>query len=220
MSAVDIEELMRKTIVAAATYRFNIIAIIADSAQCNRQYQKRYFNIGKEGMEKDDYTAYMVHPVTLEPIYYISDPSHMIKKCVSSLSSNKRTIFMTVDGKDHQLSLSSMMSLWMAFNDANGLNRFKEFKMFDFQQNSFQAMRVGPCVKVLGPAMIEMIDLAMIYKIKYVEFNTESDNYRRPNPYEKFKDAEKYAGWRVASVWIFLYIEFNYKKNQHDFVLL
>ena len=201
MSAVDIEELLRKTIVVAATYRFNVISVIADGAQCNRQFQKRYFNIGDKNMEKDDYTAYMIHPITSDPIYYVSDPSHMIKKCVSSLSSSARNIFMTVDGIDHQLSLSIMMTLWMSFNDNAGLNRFKEFKMVDFVKNSFQAMRVGPCIKVLGSSMIEMIDTAIIYKDKYEQFRDQEYNKNVANPYEAFKDAEKYGGWRVASVW-------------------
>ena len=43
-------------------------------AQCNRQYQKKYFTDGT----KDD--LHMKHPITHQPIYYISDPSHMIKK--------------------------------------------------------------------------------------------------------------------------------------------
>ena len=201
MSAVDIEELMSKTIIVSAAYRFNIISIIADGAQCNRQYQKRNFNIGDYSIDNDKYTSYMIHPVLSDPIYYLSDPSHMIKKCVSSLSSNSRNIYMTVDGKDHHLSLSVMMTLWMSFNDNAGLNRFKEFKMVDFIKNSFQAMRVGPCIKVLGTSMIEMIDTALIYKEKYNEFRENECNKNYINPYEAFKDAEKYAGWRVASVW-------------------
>ena len=201
LSAVDIEEIIRTTMIAASKYRFNIISIIADGAQCNRQFQKRYFIHGNKGMENTDYTAHMVHPITSQPVYYISDPSHMIKKCVSSLSSKTRNIFMQVNGEDHQLSLSIMMDLWLSFNDHGGLNRFKEFKMIDFVKNSFQCMRVGPCIKVLGPHMIEMIDVALQYKIKYAEFNDNPKNNKENNPYSNYKDAEKYGGWRIACVW-------------------
>jgi hypothetical protein len=137
MSAIDIEDMLRKTMIAASKYQFNIISIIADGAQCNRQFQKRYFVHGNKGMDNSDYTAYMLHPVTCQPVYYISDPSHTIKKIVSSLSSNTRNVSMKVGTVVYKLSLSMMMDLWLSFNDHGGLNRFKEFKMIDFIKNSF-----------------------------------------------------------------------------------
>ena len=152
------------SLIATASLHFEIIAIIGDGAQCNRQYQKKYFNEG------DNNNKHMYHPITREPIYYISDPSHVVKKIVSSLSSKNRNIFKTVNNVDKRLSLSMMFELWMSFNDNSGLNRFKCFKTIDFVKNSFQAMRVGPCIKVLGPKMIEMIDLALLYKDEYSEY--------------------------------------------------
>ena len=95
----------------------------------------------------------MREPIYNNPIFYISDPSHMIKKIVSSLSSNNRNIFIKVNGNNQQVSLSSMMNLWMGFN-SSGLNEFKDFKSIDFVKNSFQAMRVGPCIKVRLHIMI------------------------------------------------------------------
>jgi hypothetical protein len=87
MSALDINRVLREVLIATSTYHFNVIAIIGDGAQCNRQYQKRYFTEGKPD------NLHMKHPTTNEPIYYISDPSHMVKKIVSSLSSKNRSIF-------------------------------------------------------------------------------------------------------------------------------
>ena len=46
--------------------------------------------------------------------------------------------------------------------------------------------------------MIEMIDRALLYKEKYKEFEVE--NKGQLNPYEIYKDAEKYSGWRVICV--------------------
>ena len=86
---------------------------------------------------------------------------------MSSLSSRNRNIFKKVENEDRRISISLMFELWMSFNDNSGINRFKSFKTFDFVKNSFQAMRVGPCIKVLGPQMIEMIDLALLYKTEY-----------------------------------------------------
>ena len=107
----------------------------------------RFFDeaIRKDGISFSDL---MVHKVTENPIFYVSDPSHMIKKIVSSLSSNNRNINKNVEGNTHNLSLSSMMVLWMSFNTHSGLNENKDFKMTDFVKNSFQAMRVGPCIKI------------------------------------------------------------------------
>ena len=70
---------------------FEVIAIIGDGAQCNRQFQNKYFTDGNNN------NLHMAHPITIEPIYYISDPSHVVKKIVSSLSSKNRNIFKKVN---------------------------------------------------------------------------------------------------------------------------
>ena len=91
------------------------------------------------------YDRVMKDRILEHPIFYISDPSHMVK---TSLSSGNRNIFKTVKGVERQLSLSNMLQLWMSFNDSSGLNEHAHFKTIDFIKNSFQAMRVGPCIKV------------------------------------------------------------------------
>ena len=193
MSSLDIFTILREVLIATASLHFEIIAIIGDGAQCNRQYQKKYFNVG------DNDNLHMDHPITSEPIYYISDPSHVVKKIVSSLASKNRNIFKSVDNIDNRLSLTMMLELWMSFNDNSGLNRFKCFKTIDFVKNSFQAMRVGPCIKVLGPKMIEMIDLALLYKEEYNEYKNNENNNGKINPFEFYKNAEIYLGWREVS---------------------
>ena len=78
----------------------------------------------------------MLHRVTLKPIFYISDPSHMVKKIVSSLSSSNRNTFMKVADNECQLSLSFMMVLWMSFNNNN---EHQDFKMTDFVKKQFSS---------------------------------------------------------------------------------
>ena len=148
MSTMDIHSVISKSLLAASMVHFKIIAIIGDGAQCNRQFQNRFFTKSIKYDDKVMYDKLMIHRITEKPIFYISDPSHMVKKIVSSLSSNNRNIFMNVTGNVRNLSLSSMMILWMSFNNNSGLNEQHDFKMTDFVKNSFQAMRVGPCVKV------------------------------------------------------------------------
>ena len=92
-----------------------------------------------------------------------------------------------------------MLELWMSFNDNSGLNKFKCFKTTDFVKNSFQAMRVGPCIKVLRPKMIEMIDLALLYKDENSEYKNNENNNGKINPFEFYKNAEIYLGWRDVS---------------------
>ena len=145
---MDIYSVISKCLLATAMLRFEIIAIVGDGAQCNRQFQNRFFGKTVKISNEIIYENVMLHKVTLKPIFYISDPSHMVKKIVSSLSSNNRNIFMKVADNECQLSLSSMMVLWMSFNNNSGLNEHQDFKMTDFVKNSFQAMRVGPCIKV------------------------------------------------------------------------
>ena len=148
MTTMDIYCVISKSLLATSMLHFEIIAIIGDGAQCNRQFQNRFFDKNIKITDQKIIEKVMIHRVTLKPIFYISDPSHMVKKIVSSLSSNNRNIFMNVAGNDYQLSLSSMMVLWMSFNNNSGLNEHQDFKMTDFVKNSFQAMRVGPCIKV------------------------------------------------------------------------
>ena len=209
MSALDIFTILNEVLIATATFFFNIIAIIGDGAQCNRQYQRRYFNSGEPNNQ------HMIHPVWNQPIYFLSDPSHVVKKIVSSTSSCNRKIFKSVDGIDRVVSLSTMFKLWESFNDNSGLNRFKSFKTIDFIKNSFQAMRVGPCIKVLGPKMLEIIDMALFYKNSYDEFLTNPNNFGKSNPYEKYKDADKYLGWKeVAEKFSALFSILNSTENR------
>ena len=53
-------------------------------------------------------------------------------------------------------------------------------------------------MQVLGPKMIAMIDRALMYKEQYNEFKVKFGD--QLNPYEEYKDAEKYLGWRELSV--------------------
>ena len=153
ISSFDVRSIIRDTINALGVFHFRVVSVIGDGAQCNRQFQKNYFTdkvINHNGIL---FNNLMREPIYNNPIFYISDPSHMIKKIVSSLSSNNRNIFIKVNGNNQQVSLSSMMNLWMGFN-SSGLNEFKDFKSIDFVKNSFQAMRVGPCIKVRLHIMI------------------------------------------------------------------
>ena len=86
MTSLDIYTILREVLVATASMHFEVIAIIGDGAQCNRQFRNKYFTDGNNN------NLHMAHPITIEPIYYISDPSHVVKKIVSSLSSKNRNI--------------------------------------------------------------------------------------------------------------------------------
>lgn len=93
MCALDIKGIIRDAISALSVFHFRIIAIIGDGAQCYRQFQRRYFidkRVLPNGKAIDNF---MTHPIIGNPIFYISDTSHMAKKIVSSLSSPHRNIF-------------------------------------------------------------------------------------------------------------------------------
>ena len=47
--------------------------------------------------------------------------------------------------------------------------------------------------------MIEMIDLALLYKEKYNEYKNNEENNGKINPFEFYKKAEIYLGWREVS---------------------
>lgn len=145
---MDIYSVINDTLLGVSLFHFTVVSIIGDGAQCNRQFQKRFFNESIHDNNGNKYEHLMIDRISNNPIFYISDPSHMVKKIVSSLSSGNRNIFKTVDGVERQLSLSSMLQLWLSFNDSSGLNEHADFKTIDFVKNSFQAMRVGPCIKV------------------------------------------------------------------------
>ena len=149
MSTTDIYSVINDTLLGVSLFHFTVVSVIGDGAQCNRQFQKRYFNETVYDNHRNKYDCLMIERINNRPIFYISDPSHMVKKIVSSLSSGNRNIFKTIDGEKRHLSLSSMLQLWLSFNDSSGLNEHPDFKTIDFVKNSFQAMRVGPCIKVV-----------------------------------------------------------------------
>ena len=81
------------------------------------------------------------------------------------MSSSNRKIHIHINCKDNLVSLCLMKDLWISLLESSGLNTHPEFKITDFVKNSFQAMRFGPCMKVLGPVMTPMIDHARLYEV-------------------------------------------------------
>ena len=63
--------------------------------------------------------------------------------------------------------------------------------------------------------MIAMIDRALLYKESFLEFAIQSPN--EINPFEKYKNAEKFSGWRNICVWFTgLFSILNSTKNRLD----
>ena len=145
---MDIYSVINDTLLGVSLFHFTVVSIIGDGAQCNRQFQRRFFNKKFYDNNENKCEHLMIDRINNKPIFCISDPSHMVKKIVSSLSSGNRNIYKMVNGVERQLSLSSMLQLWLSFNDSSGINEHADFKTIDFVKNSFQAMRVGPCIKV------------------------------------------------------------------------
>ena len=199
MSTQDIYKVIYNAIHGASMYHFTIIAIIGDGAQANRQFQKRFFQSEVSIFNGVKFSNCMLNPIYNNPIFYISDPSHSIKKITSSMSSSNRKIHINIDGKDKLVSLNLMKDLWLSFLESSGLNTHPEFKMTDFVKNSFQAMRVGPCMKVLGPKMTAMIDHARLYKVQHDDFECDSTQILCVNPWIRFKNATEYDGIHLVS---------------------
>lgn len=62
-----------------------------------------------------------------------------------------------------------------------------------------------------------MIDGALLYKEKFHEFDKIVTNKLEKNSYEKFKNAEKYLGWREMCVWFTgLFVILNSTTNRLD----
>ena len=62
-----------------------------------------------------------------------------------------------------------------------------------------------------------MIDRALLYKERFNEFNKIETNKLEKNSYEKFKNADKYLGWREMCVWFTgLFDILNSTKNRLD----
>ena len=200
MSTQDIYTVIYQALHGVSMFHFTIVAIIGDGAQANRQFQKRYFRSDATDSNGIIYNDCMIHPIYRNPIFYISDPSHSVKKICSSMASSNRKIHITIDGIDCLVSLGLMKELWMSFLESSGLNVHPEFKITDFIKNSFQAMRVGPCMKVLGPKMTAMIDHARLYKVEHDDYKCPQTQPIAINPYEKFKNADRYDGIHLVSV--------------------
>ena len=56
--------------------------------------------------------------------------------------------------------------------------------------------------------MIDVIDMVLLYQQKYNEFHVDPDNTGHCNPYEFYKNADDYLGWREVCVQFLVYLKF------------
>ncbi|KAJ1400930.1 hypothetical protein B484DRAFT_405893 [Ochromonadaceae sp. CCMP2298] len=107
----------------------------------------------------------MLHSVTGNKVYFVPDPSHVVKKLWNTLDNKNHMIYrdVTVDDgagetqiHESQLFISNIYSLFLSLNLGGCPTTFR-FHKNDFVKTSFEKMRVGSCLKTLGPKMISMV---------------------------------------------------------------
>lgn len=82
----DLQNLYHNACNSLHVMGFKVIAVCCDGASTNRAWQHREFVYRVH--ESDPFPVYAQHVTTKEPIFWISDPSHAIKKTVNNLESS------------------------------------------------------------------------------------------------------------------------------------
>jgi hypothetical protein len=137
---------------------------IADGAPANRLWCKDFFTLSNPHNDVDDIglATYMQHPCSGREVYFCPDPSHVIKKLVSSLSNQNHFIYKndpaepTVESHT-RLTLDALYKIFMSFEDLSGGPRMFRFRLNHFIKTNFEKMRVSPCLDIFGPMMEEML---------------------------------------------------------------
>ena len=77
---MDIYSVINDTLLGVSLFLFTVVSIIGDGAQCNRQFQKRFFTERVHDNNGNKCEHIMIDRINNKPIFYISDLSHMVKK--------------------------------------------------------------------------------------------------------------------------------------------
>jgi hypothetical protein len=115
-------------------------------------------------------------------VYFLPDPSHVIKKLVASMGNPNHFIFMEDPSRPNeeatiQITLGAMFDLFRSFEETGqgGLRMFC-FNRNDFIKTNFEKMTVGPCLKVTGHKMKAM---ALEANRRQVLFDAGDMKYKR-----------------------------------------
>jgi hypothetical protein len=164
LGAEEIKGILYEILVRTHNYGFGVGMVIADGASTNRLMCKQWFTMSNPHNDPDDeihLPTYMAHPSSRCPVYYVPDPSHVIKKLVASFDNDNHFIYKanpeTPDVEPTvRLTLDALYKLFMSFDSGNNLRVFR-FKHSHFKKTPFEKMRVAPCRDVLGPQMKAML---------------------------------------------------------------
>lgn len=77
--------LYRETTLRLYEAGFNVIGVCCDGSQANRSWWKHEFT---QHWCDDPLSTFALHPVTHEPVFWVSDPSHVAKKVCNSVESS------------------------------------------------------------------------------------------------------------------------------------
>ena len=84
MTGVEVSNMIMDVVGVAAQFGIHIGAAICDGASSNRWWQEMFFT-NEDNPKSKVHVVRKNHPVTNEPFYFISDPSHGIKKIINIL---------------------------------------------------------------------------------------------------------------------------------------
>lgn len=163
LGAEEIKGILYEILVRTHNYGFNVGMIIADGAPTNRLVCKEWFTRSNPHKDVDeiDLATYMLHPSSGLAVYYVPDPSHVIKKLVASLDNDNHFIYKANPATPNveptvRLTLDALYKLFMSFESGSSTLRIFRFLRSHFKKTPFEKMRVSPCRDVLGPPMKAM----------------------------------------------------------------
>ena len=162
----DLFGVIQEILIRTNNFGINVGMVISDGFSANRSLWIKYFTYSNPFDVNDNagMKTYMKHPVTQRPVFYVPDPSHVIKKLCNSLA-NSNHLIMKKDpltptiNPTLALTLNKLYELWQSFEGQNGMRIF-QFNRSDFIKTNCEKMRVGPCIKIWGPRMVAMLNEA------------------------------------------------------------
>ena len=160
LTGVDISHMILDIVAVASQFGVNINAAVCDGASSQRWWQEMFFH-DEDELKSKLHVVRKKHPITGKPFFFISDPSHGIKKLINILlQSNKHDVKIDIEGVEYEVSTNLVHELFLKCQDsACSLSQFGTIRHSDMFKTTSEMMGVASVIRQLDP-VIKMIEYA------------------------------------------------------------
>lgn len=161
LNGVDISNMIMDVVAVASQFGINLGAAVCDGASSQRWWQEMFFH-DDDNPKSKLHVVRKKHPITGKPFFFISDPSHGIKKLINILlQSNKHDVKIEIDGVEYEVSTNLIHELFLKCQDSGcALSQFGTIRQSDMFKTTSEMMGVASVIRQLDP-VIKMIQYAL-----------------------------------------------------------